>query len=124
LDIERDLLFLGIEGKPTGSYLVIGPGGGEIGAEAEDVMEMGIHDGVGADIDGEDGSEELESTDNQSFTVREIASCDGVTAAEERTSDAAGVAMINAFFTIPDIFASRKSHRSPPFYISNEQLRI
>jgi hypothetical protein len=113
LHIERNFLLFGREGNPAGSDFQIGPGCGDIGAQAENIVEMRVHDGIGTDIDGEDGGEEAQPVDNQGFTVREVSTGYGIEAAEKGAADAAGVAVIDTFFTITDIFASGQCHSSP-----------
>jgi len=106
LEVERDFFLFWRERNPAGGDFSIGPGGGDIGAEAENVVEMGIHDGIGDDIDGEDGGEEAQPVENPDFTVREVAAGYGVEAAEKGAADAAGVAVVDPFFTITDVLAS------------------
>jgi hypothetical protein len=107
------------EGKPASGDFAVGPGGGEVGAEAEDGVVVGSEDGVGADFDGEEGGEGAQPVDDPGFTVGEVALSEGIEAAEEGAADATGEAVVDAFLVILDVSASRQSHGSPPFDMSN-----
>ena len=48
----------GEESEPTGSDLVIGPEGDDIGTDAEDGVIVIFEDGEGADFDSEDSGED------------------------------------------------------------------
>ena len=116
LEIEGEfILFFGVEGKPAEGDLTIGPGGGDIGASAKDFVDMSIHDGKGADIDGEDGGEEPQPVDNPGFTVREVAASDGIESAQASATDATVKAMIDGDFAFTDVMAAGKRHGSPHF---------
>jgi hypothetical protein len=67
---------------------------------------MCVDDGIGYDIDGEDGGEEPQSVQDPDFTVRKVAAGYGVEAAKEGAAHAAGVAVVDTFFAITDILAS------------------
>ena len=74
---------------------------------------MVCEDGVGADVDGEDGGEETEAIDNPGFTVGEVSLGKGVEAAEEGAADAPAKAVIDADFVVVDVGTARHGHRSP-----------
>jgi hypothetical protein len=124
LEIEGEfILFFGVEGKPAEGDLTIGPGGGDIGASAKDFVDMSIHDGKGADIDGEDGGEEAQPVDDPGFTVGEVAAGDGVESAESGAADATVKTMIDGDFIFADVGAARKCHGSPHFrWINGERM--
>jgi hypothetical protein len=76
---------------------------------------MSIHDGKGADIDGEDGGEEPQPVDNPGFAVREVAASDGIESAQASATDATVKAMIDGDFAFTDVLAAGKRHGSPHF---------
>lgn len=45
------------ECEPSSGDLEVGPGGDDVGAGTKDGVIVIIHDGEGADVDGEDGGE-------------------------------------------------------------------
>jgi len=110
------------ECQPAGSDFEVRPGGGDIGAGTEDEVEVVSHDGVGADIDGEDGGEMAQPVEQQGFTVREVAMSDRIEATEESAADTPAEAVIDTFLTIFDVSAARETHGSPRFNRSNGEL--
>lgn len=110
------------ESQPSGSDFEIGPGLDEIGAGAEDGVVMIIHDGIGADVDGEDAGEEVQSVKDPSFAVGEVAAGDGIEAGEESAADAPSEAVIDTDFAIFDVGTAWKPHGLPPIRIPNDRL--
>ena len=110
------------ECEPASSDLEVGPGGGDVWAGTKDGVIVIIHDGEGADVDGEDRGEQAQPVYDPGLTVREVATGDGVIAVEEGAADTAGEAVIDADFTIFDVRAARKTHDSPRFNRSNGEL--
>ena len=101
------------EGEPTGGDFPIGPGGDEVGAKAQDGMVVIHHDGVGADLDGENGGEIAQAAGDPDFTVGKIAAREGVESIEESAADASAEAVIDTFLSFLDIFAAWQGHGSP-----------
>ncbi|MDM7994715.1 MAG: hypothetical protein QUT30_03405, partial [Acidobacteriota bacterium] len=58
------------------------------------------------------------------FTVRKVAAGYGVEAAKEGAAHAAGVAVVDTFFAITDVFASGQCHESPLLTYINDELPI
>lgn len=118
----NDILFAVVvreEGQPAGSDFAIGPGGDDVGAGAQDGVIVIIHDGVGADFDGEDSGELVQPVDEPRFTVGEVALRDGVETGEKSAADTPAEAVVDPFFTIFDVSAAWESHGSPRFTITN-----
>lgn len=60
------------ESEPAFGNFLIGPGGEDIGASAQDGVVVVIHDGISANIDSENGGEEFQSIDQPFFAVGEV----------------------------------------------------
>jgi hypothetical protein len=81
-----------------------------------------VHDGAGADIDGEDGGEVVQLVVEPGFTVREVAAGQRIETTEEGAADAAGETVIDTDDSIFDLGASGEGHGSPRFTLSNDGL--
>jgi len=86
-------------------------------------VEVICHDGVGADIDGEDGGEMAQPVEKQGFTVREVVMSDRIETTEESAADTSAETVKDAFLTIFDVSASWETHGSPRFSTSNGELK-
>jgi hypothetical protein len=80
--------FTGEDLEPAKGDLSIGPGFHDIGSIAQDDMEVVGKNGVGEDIDPEDGGEFLDPLSDPFFSVGEVFSGDLVEPAEVCASDA------------------------------------
>jgi hypothetical protein len=99
--------------QPASSHLAVGPTGSDIRAGTEDSVIMIPHNGVGADLYSEDGSEMLQAVDKPCLTVGEVPACERIESTQESPADAPAEAVIYTFLSFLDIFAARQCHNSP-----------
>jgi len=109
------------EDKPAGSDFPVGPGGYDVGAEAENGVVVIDHDSEGTDFDSKDGSEMAQAVNEPGFAVGEVATCEGIESIKECAADTPAEAVIDTFLSFLDIFAARQSHGSPSFDMSNDE---
>jgi len=57
------------EGEPADGDVTTGPGGDEVRDESQDEVVVVFENGVGTDVNGEDGGQELQSGEQQDLTV-------------------------------------------------------